>query len=487
VRISDSRAKVISEWPLPRNSRDVRRFLGTISYVRKYVPSYSSLVSALTALTSPKAEFKWGPEQQQAFDKVKEILTSEPILGYPRFDNLEHNYFIVICDGSRSGFGACLMQRQPDGTEKILEYRARATNKHEKLGGATDLELGCFIQAIRWFESLLRLAPFVVRVDHLALTYLTSLKYSTNAKLQRYALLLSDFRFKVEYKKGKSHTLADSLSRKPFTEQEKAQAEQIEPDADLAFLSSLTDDYLGDIQPSHVSILKSHSRHRRRHSKILHFAPITLQDVTDPPAPRNGEQQQQPSDSNTGNATAAELPTFEHIMQTASHLPPVTLQSQQKDEYFGKIIDFLAYQKLPADKQEARRIVLIAEHFQIIDNQLVKIAHFQRKRRETYQPLVKVLCLPQEWRLPVLASFHDFLCHASVEKSYYTMREKFFWRNLYADLTNYVQSCPACQLLRCRARKPIRSGTCEVPKPYETANIDHLGKLCPLGKATIIF
>jgi hypothetical protein len=144
------------------------------------------------------------------------------------------------------------------GTEKILEYRARATNKHEKLGGATDLELGCFIQAIRWFESLLRLAPFVVRVDHLALTYLASLKYSTNAKLQRYALL-SDFQSKVEYKKGKSHTLADSLSRKPFTEQEKAQAEQIEPDADLAFLSSLTDDYLGDIQPSHVSIFKSHS------------------------------------------------------------------------------------------------------------------------------------------------------------------------------------------------------------------------------------
>jgi hypothetical protein len=71
VRTSDSRAKVISEWPLPRNSRDVRRFLGTISYVRKYVPSYSSLVSALTALTSPKAEFKWDPEQQQAFDKVK--------------------------------------------------------------------------------------------------------------------------------------------------------------------------------------------------------------------------------------------------------------------------------------------------------------------------------------------------------------------------------------------------------------------------------
>jgi hypothetical protein len=134
VRISDSRAKVIAEWPVPRNAREVRKFLGTVSYVRRHVPSYSSLVAPLTALTSPKAEFKWGLEQQQAFEKIKEILTSEPILGYPRFDDLEHNQFIVICDASRHGFGACLKQRQPDGTEKILEYRARATSKHEKLG-----------------------------------------------------------------------------------------------------------------------------------------------------------------------------------------------------------------------------------------------------------------------------------------------------------------------------------------------------------------
>jgi hypothetical protein len=45
VRISDSRAKVIKDWPIPRNSREVRQFLGTISYVRRHVPNYSSLVS----------------------------------------------------------------------------------------------------------------------------------------------------------------------------------------------------------------------------------------------------------------------------------------------------------------------------------------------------------------------------------------------------------------------------------------------------------
>jgi hypothetical protein len=69
-----------------------------------------------------------------------------------------------------------------------------------------------------------------------------------------------------------------------------------------------------------------------------------------------------------------------------------------------------------------------------------------------------------------------------VEKAYYTIREKFFWRNLYADLTNYVLSCPTCQLLRFRKRKPIRSGTFPVPQPYDLTHVDHLGPISPCYK-----
>lgn len=134
-----------------------------------------------------------GPEQLETFHKVKEILTSETILGYSRFDDFQKNYFIVLCDASRRGYGACLLQCQPDGSKTTLKYRARATNRHKKLGSATALELGCLVQAARWFQSLLRLALFVIRVDHLALINLKSLKYSTNSKLIRYALLLEDF------------------------------------------------------------------------------------------------------------------------------------------------------------------------------------------------------------------------------------------------------------------------------------------------------
>lgn len=61
VRISDTRAKVIKDWPIPRNAKETRQFLGTMSYVCRHLPNYSSLVSPLTELTLPKAEFKWDP------------------------------------------------------------------------------------------------------------------------------------------------------------------------------------------------------------------------------------------------------------------------------------------------------------------------------------------------------------------------------------------------------------------------------------------
>jgi hypothetical protein len=82
------------------------------------------------------------------------------------------------------------------------------------------------IQAIRWHEPFFRLAPFVIGVDHVTLTFLRELKHNKNPKLLRYALLLSEFDYKIEYTRGRTHTLADSLSSRPFTQEERDQVEK---------------------------------------------------------------------------------------------------------------------------------------------------------------------------------------------------------------------------------------------------------------------
>jgi hypothetical protein len=283
-----------------------------------------------------------GSRTPKIIDLIKQTLASDTVLAYPRFDNLKDCPFVVICDGSRTSIGSALGQIQPDGTTRIIEYRARPTSKRESLGSATALELTSSIQAIRRHEPFLRLAPFVIRVDHVTLTFLRELKHNKNPKPLHYALLLSEFDYKIEYTKGRTHTLADSLSRRPFSLEEQDQVEKCQQEVDPLFLSAISEELLEDMAPPESQIWKSHSRHYRRHAKIMNFAPITLQDTVQPPAPNPNaaQQHQQPLSSADNGPEIAPFPTVDDIIKATENLPPISLQTQRTDEYFAKIIDF---------------------------------------------------------------------------------------------------------------------------------------------------
>jgi hypothetical protein len=173
------------------------------------------------------------------------------------------------------------------------------------------------------------------------------------------------------------------------------------------------------------------------------------------------------------------FPTVDDNMRATENLPPISLQTQRTDEYFAKIIGFFESQKLPKDRQEARRIMLIAEHFQIVNDQLVKTAHFQRKRRAQYRPIVTQICAPKERRLAILATFHDFFNHPPVERCFYTLRDRFFWPNQFSDVNNYVLSCEVCQKVRYRRRKDIQSGRSLSFPIMSAVDVDFFGPISP--------
>lgn len=93
------KVKKIREWPKPSSPEDMRRNLGFCGYYRKYVKGFSNIVRALNALLpptritkrnhkSPKSDvtWRWDPDEESAFQKLKYILSSPPILGYPDYD-----------------------------------------------------------------------------------------------------------------------------------------------------------------------------------------------------------------------------------------------------------------------------------------------------------------------------------------------------------------------------------------------------------------
>jgi hypothetical protein len=152
----------------------------------------------------------WGPEQETAFEKLKNCLSSPPILGFADYNRP----FELHTDASGCGLGAVLYQRQ-DGIKRVLCYASRGLSKSERNYPAHKLEF----LALKWaisekFHDYLYGHEFTVFTDNNPLTYvLTSAKLDATG--HRWLAALAAYNFDVQYRPGSSNADADALSRLP--------------------------------------------------------------------------------------------------------------------------------------------------------------------------------------------------------------------------------------------------------------------------------
>ena len=84
LSMSDKDMAVVQKWPVPRNAKEVARFTGLCSYHRAFIDSYAEISKPLYSLLKKGAKFSRDEQHQIAIEKLKEALTSSPILGLPR-------------------------------------------------------------------------------------------------------------------------------------------------------------------------------------------------------------------------------------------------------------------------------------------------------------------------------------------------------------------------------------------------------------------
>ena len=161
-------------------------------------------------------QFKWGCEQQAAFELLKKKISEDVVLAYPDFKKP----FRLCCDASRNGLGASFEQEQDDGHFRPVAFASRRTSDAEKHYPIHKLE---FLN-LKWsitekFRDYLRSSSFVVYTDNNPLVYVFK-----NAKLdatsQRWLASLEPYDFVVKYKSGINNVVADALSRKYDTDVE---------------------------------------------------------------------------------------------------------------------------------------------------------------------------------------------------------------------------------------------------------------------------
>ncbi|GJY95605.1 putative reverse transcriptase domain-containing protein [Tanacetum coccineum] len=109
------------------------------SYYRRFIANFFKISKPLTSLTQKNKKYKWGMEQEEAFQNLKDNLCNAPILSLP--DGVED--FVVYCNASNQGLGCVLMQRG-----KIIAYASRQLKIHEKNYTTHDLELGAVVFAL---------------------------------------------------------------------------------------------------------------------------------------------------------------------------------------------------------------------------------------------------------------------------------------------------------------------------------------------------
>jgi len=198
----------VKEWPIPHTKKQLRSFLGFSSYYQKFIKGFSSLAKPLYTLTENKNKFIWEDKCQDAFDELKRVLSSSPVLSFPR----EEGEFILDTDASNIGIGAVLSQKQ-EGKEKVIAYYSRVLNKPERNYCVTRRELLAIVNSLKFFRHYLLGRKFLIRTDHVSLKWLMSFR-ELEGQLARWLERLQQYDFDVVHRKGLSHKNADGLSRR---------------------------------------------------------------------------------------------------------------------------------------------------------------------------------------------------------------------------------------------------------------------------------
>lgn len=207
VKPDPKKIECVQNFPVPKDVKGIKSFLGLSGYYRKFIPNYSEIAKPLTTLLKKDVSYKWSDLCQQAFESLKNCLTQAPILQYPDFTQT----FNLTCDASNYALG-CVLSQGPIGQDLPIAYASRTLNKAEINYNTTEKELSSIVWGIKVFRPYLFGQKFNIITDHRALIWLFNLK-DPGSRLTRWRLKLEEYQYTVHYKAGISNTNADALSR----------------------------------------------------------------------------------------------------------------------------------------------------------------------------------------------------------------------------------------------------------------------------------
>ena len=398
IETDPTKIEKVQNWPEPSNPDELRSFLAFAGYYRRFIKDYSKIIKPLSELLPPTSakknqkkrtvEWRWTDTEQEIFDKIKELLSSPPVLAYPDFTLP----FEVHTDASAKALGAVLYQMQ-EGKKRVIAFASRALNKAEQKYSAYKLEF----LALKWaitekFSDYLAVNHFTVLTDNNPLTHILSTA-KLDATGQRWASALGQYSFDIYYRPGLKNADADGMSRFPYkTIKDESNSEMVKiEDNSVKAICNLT-------IPAYIETLPS--------------ARINLSDII--------EEKGQP-------IAQKELREIR--------------RAQREDKLIDRWRIAVIDKKIPNTTISKDDLIMRKQYWSFT----LKRGILYRTLKEDDQE-INQLVVPTSYRNEILQSLHNECGHPGKERTTRLVRDRFYWPGVGKDVAAWVDECNRCLL-----------------------------------------
>ena len=200
----------IRDWPAPTNLKEPRSFIGFCNFYHMFIANFSQVTHLLHLLTKKDQEYVWEEAQQQAFQELKNRLTSSPVLQLPDLSKP----FSMQTNTSKLGTSTVLLQKDDAGVPHLCAYLSQALVGAEQNYQVYDLELLAVIRALKaWRPYLVSpTEPTIFYTDHQNITYFQQPQDLT-AHQMRWHSILQEYLVRFVHISGHKNGAPDLLSR----------------------------------------------------------------------------------------------------------------------------------------------------------------------------------------------------------------------------------------------------------------------------------
>ena len=397
IKVDPSKFSAIETYPVPKNVKNVRAFLGLAQFYRRYIKSFAQIALPLNKLLRKDVKFEWNSDCDQAFKTLKKALITAPVLAFAQFDKP----FILAVDSSDESIGYVLSPLDSKGREHPVAYGGRALRNEELRWHITDKEGLALVEAVRQFRPYLANMPFTVYTDNVSVKWLQQIK-NCQGRLGRWALLLQGYNMEIIQKSSRNNANADGLSRRSYP----PLIEEVQEAPEICTVGyEVTFCYAND--PKDVKVLS----------------------VDAEPAEKSSDKE-------------SNFPNLQHLQQNCPD--------------FKAIYTYKTTGDVPDDAKQARNIVAEASQFEIQNGLLFHFYTPRSRGLPREERLVKQLAVPKIMRDDILRSYHDSLAdggHQGQERTFAAIRLKYYWPKMYEQVGKYVQSCELCQ----QVKRPVHA------------------------------